>query len=200
MVKLRDDGTGALRTHHRSGPLEPHAARSWALRRPRYFALLMVEPGWRDLPFGSNGESVFVPWRRALERMRSENAARFETAFGLLSERPVTFEADKVREPVSAGPIIYPLSDSRDEWDIGVRVKQDLPAVLRRIGAGEEIAQAVEWLQSSARHVAREKLAVLERGDLVVVDNNRWAHGRMGFEIARGNALNPREVWSLAVE
>lgn len=198
VVKLRERSDGG-RTHHRSGELVPHSARSWAHERPRYFALLMVNSGWRDSAPGRNGESLFVPWRGALERMRKDDPTRFEMAFRLLSEIPVSFEADHVREAISQRPIIYPLPDSRDDLDVGVRVKQDLPLVLRRMAVVEDLANAVEWLQASARQLAHEKLAILNNGDLVVLDNNRWAHGRCEFEVARGSALNPREVWSIAI-
>jgi len=191
VVKLRKGPPGKVRTHHRSGELVPHTARSWAKQRPRYFAMLMVEPGWRDGPTHSNGESLYVPWRLALDRMRRESALKFGAAFEILMDTPVFFEADKVREAVNAGPVGYQLPDSRDELDVGFRIKQDLPAVLRRCANANLLADAVEWLQTTARAAAMELPTVLECGDLVVLDNNRWAHGRCAFEITRNHFLNP---------
>ncbi|TBA92812.1 TauD/TfdA family dioxygenase [Rhizobium ruizarguesonis] len=199
VVKLRAIDQTGDRTHHRAGELRLHTARSWAYPRPRYFAMLMVEPGWRDSQAGFNGESLIVPWRAVLQRIRDADPIKFDRLFSVLSETPVSFHADRVREAVSDQPIIYSLPDARDPFDVGIRVKQDLPAVLRRLAVTEEVAAAVEYLQTLGGEIAREKLAVLERGSLIIVDNNRWAHGRCAFEVARGDLLNPREVWSATV-
>lgn len=196
VVKLNSTGG---RVHHRPGALRPHCARSWANRRPRYFALLMIEPGWRDRPHGLNGESLFVPWRAAFASLAATQPRTFEADFELLASKPIAFSADHVREEVNEGPIVYPLEETDDRFDSGVRVKQDLPDLLMRLGEGAA-AKAVGRLQARARLLCADRLLALDGGDLVIVDNNRWAHGRCEFEVERRGRLNPREIWSTTIQ
>jgi hypothetical protein len=62
----------------------------------------------------------------------------------------------------------------------------------------------VKSLQDAANAVGETRHMPLRRGDLLIVDNNRWGHGRCDFERARDAdgriEVNPREVWSLTLD
>ena len=207
LVKLAGDAEAHRLLHGKGGPLLIHSARSWLAPRPKLFALLMVNEGWRGNPSGQNGESLFVPYSEVFAAMAAKDPERFREAFSLLKSRRVRFEADNVREQVSDLPIVYALEDSRHELDFGVRLKQNLVdklATMELFGAEPgPLRDAVGWLQQMAYEVAQSKRITLESGDLVIIDNNRWGHGRCGYPATReidGNIrANPREVWSLAL-
>jgi hypothetical protein len=207
LVKLAGDTEAHRLLHGKGGPLLIHSARSWLAPRPKLFALLMVNEGWRGNSSGQNGESLFVPYSEVFAAMAAKDPERFREAFSLLKSQRVRFEADNVREQVSDLPIVYALEDSRHELDFGVRLKQNLVdklATMELFGAEPgPLRDAVGWLQQTAYDVAQSKRITLESGDLVIIDNNRWGHGRCGYPATReidGNIqANPREVWSLAL-
>lgn len=83
--------------------------------------------------------------------------------------------------------------------DVGVRMKSDLLDHLRRTRPNEPSTRAVVRLASAAEQVALH--LQLAAGDLVIVDNDRWGHGR---DIVIGERhhdrgrvhFNPRELWN----
>ncbi|ABL80562.1 MULTISPECIES: TauD/TfdA family dioxygenase [unclassified Nocardioides] len=195
--RIKYDPAAAFRgeTHAVEGPLHAHSSQSMRDPRPRFFSMLMVDGGWQGRPFGMNGESILASWRDALERMRhtlgTEYAATMETL-----RAPVLFP-DGVRRP-----LVYPLASSKSEDDLGVRMKSDLMLFLTGHCPEEPAAQAVARLADAAAHTALR--VQLQSGDLVLLDNDRWGHGResvVGREAhADGSVhLNPRELWSATV-
>jgi hypothetical protein len=207
LVKLAGDAEAHRLLHGKGGPLLIHSARSWLAPRPKLFALLMVDEGWRGNPSGQNGESLFVPYSEVFAAMAAKDPERFREAFHILKSRRVRFEADNVREQVSDLPIVYPLEDSRHELDLGVRLKQNIVdklATVELFGAEPgSLRDAVGWLQQTAYEVAQRNRITLKSGQLVIIDNNRWGHGRCGYpatrEIEGDTRTNPRQVWSLAL-
>lgn len=198
IVRPKKQSGSFVRTHFRSSDLPPHNARSWAKLRPKFFAMLMVDPGWRDQQTYQNGESFFVDWHRAFALALSRDPRQAEMDFKLLSTEPVQFCADNVREPNNEGPLIYRIENRPPEHEWGIRIKQNLPEVLLAMGR-DDLAGAVQRMQAAAHELGRKQVVALERGDLVIIDNNRWAHGRFSFELMRGSVLNPREVWSTTI-
>ena len=187
-----DAERGAL--HAVDGCLTLHSAQSLREPRPRFFSMLMIDPGWLDGAPGSNGETILVRWRDAFREMARRNPDSWrETVDILASDVPLT---DDVRKPV-----VYRLADGRDEFDMGVRVKY---AMERNAALAESRASAAlnELLDcAAAPGVIRE--GQLYSGDLLVLDNDRCGHGRrrvIGQRTdASGSTFNPRELWSVTV-
>jgi alpha-ketoglutarate-dependent taurine dioxygenase len=207
LVKLKRETGERNLLHGKGGPLAIHTARSWLQPRPKLFALLMVHAGWRGNTGGENGESLFIAFSKVLATMADDDPERFRQVFSILKNQPVRFEADNVRESVADLPIVYPLADSRDDLDMGVRLKQDLVKKLTLAELfGADVASlqaAISWLQETANRLAQKNRMVMQAGDLVIIDNNRWGHGRCGYigarEIDGQFQLSQREVWSLAL-
>jgi alpha-ketoglutarate-dependent taurine dioxygenase len=112
--------------HYVAGGLRPHSARSWYAPRPRFFSMLMIEPGWRDTPPGERGESLVLSWHAMFNELAERDGDVFEEHFARLSETPITFQANNVRETLCDLPLLYPLEDASGPYDVGVRLKQDM--------------------------------------------------------------------------
>lgn len=179
--------------HALAGWLAPHSSQSLRWPRPPLFSMLMVDPGWQDRPPGENGESLLVRWSDAIRLMRSDSS-----------------QADAVADLLAAVPfpdgvsrsVAYELATASDPDDIGVRLKSDLLGHLRSVAPDHPATHAVERLAEAAALVA--KRVQLTAGDMLLLDNDRWGHGResvVGYEVGPSGEihLNPRELWSATV-
>ncbi len=75
---------------------------------------------------------------------------------------------------------------------------------LADIWADHELAEQTEALTSLLAEIDRVTHTVaLDAGDLVIVDNDRWAHGRRAVRGQRSGdgdgRTNPRELWSVTI-
>ena len=181
--------------HAIDGPLDLHSAQSLRDPRPKYFCLFMVDAGWQGEPFGKNGESVLSQWSKAFEDLRDSSPESYGRIVEILLGG-LPFPDGRIRS------LAYRLGDSRGEFDLGVRLKYDLLEHLDSVDPGSNESNAVDALVNSARKVALR--LQLKAGELVILDNDRWAHGRSQV---RGQLrtecgsvmLNPRELWSVTV-
>jgi hypothetical protein len=204
-VKYKPKGQYTKKSvHYTEGELRPHSARSWRAPRPAYFAMLMVDPGWRDTPEGERGESLVLSWRNLFTRLAERDGEVFARHFERLTAMPIRFAANNVREKFAEMPLCYPLSDAADGYDLGVRLKQDLSQkILDLKGAIPDFdgyQDAVEYLVANAADHAFQACFPAESGDLLLIDNNRIAHGRREIIGERDGATNPRELWSVTVQ
>jgi hypothetical protein len=194
--------------HYVDGALDPHSARAWSDPRPSYFAMLMVDPGWRRPSGEQSGHSLFVRWRDLFHRLARRDGLTFERHFSRLTGTSLRFGTDNVDEPVSDLPLCYELADMADDFDRGVRLKQRMQSKLWEIRDSipnfEEYRLAVEYLVANANQDAHQIVFPLEAGDMIILDNDRVAHGRLPFvgaETINGKlALNPREIWSASLD
>ena len=206
-VKYKPAQGAAKSVHHVAGGLRPHSARSWAAPRPSYFSMLFVEPGWRDAPEGERGESVVVSWHDLFTKLAERDPEVFPEHFTRLSKTPITFGANNVRETLSDFPLFYALPDSRDPYDVGVRLKQDLADKILAIKDGipefGEYQKALDYVMSASDEEQYQACFPMEAGDLLLLDNNRFAHGRrkiVGERVVDGEVrINDRELWSVTV-
>jgi hypothetical protein len=194
--------------HYISGALPPHSARSWRSPRPNFFAMLMVDPGWRDLPPGARGESILLPWEEMFAALAERDGPVFERHLQRLCRTPLRFAANNVREPLSSQPLCYPLPGARGRFDLGVRLKQDLLAKIElwrdQFEDFEAYRESLEFLVQCTKEEQFQRCFAMERGDLVMIDNHRFAHGRRSIVGERnepeGMRTNPRELWSVTVQ
>jgi len=183
-------------THAIAGPLAPHSSQSLRDPRPNFFSMLMVNEGWQSRPFGKNGESVLTPWHMAFGDMRLELGERFDQMRDILLDQ-IEFPDGCFR------PVAYELEGASSEDDLGVRLKSNQLEYLQDRAPKDPATLAVAALAASA---ARTSLQVqLHSGDLMLLDNNRWGHGRasvVGFERSQDGELllNPRELWSVTID
>jgi alpha-ketoglutarate-dependent taurine dioxygenase len=193
--------------HYVAGGLRPHSARSWFGPRPRYFAMLMVEPGWTDTADGQRGETVVLNWHGMFAELAERDGDVFEHHFERLAGTPITFQANNVRETLCDLPLLYPLADARDAVDVGVRLKQDLGekilALRDEIPDFERFRESLEYVLAASNEDRFQAVFPLRAGDLILMDNNRFAHGRkpiVGERTVDGETTtNTRELWSVTV-
>ncbi|PPJ36338.1 hypothetical protein C5E45_19995 [Nocardia nova] len=183
------------RAHAVDGPLAPHSSQSLRMPRPPVFAMLMVNQGWQDGPAGHNGESLLVAWADALRVIADDSPAEYEAFVRTLSAH--------VPHPGGTPlPVAYRLPSQRHEFDLGIRLNSGLLEHLRATAPQHPALAAVEVLVAAAHSAAHR--VQLASGDLVLLDNNRWGHGR---ESVRGQTtdssgrrtVNPRELWSVTI-
>jgi alpha-ketoglutarate-dependent taurine dioxygenase len=207
-VKYKKKTTGAQSVHYVAGGLRPHTARSWRFPRPPYFAMLMVEPGWREVPAGERGESVVLSWHELFTRLAERDGQVFQDHFARLSGTPITFQANNVREELSSQPLLYPLDDATGPYDVGVRLKQDLrdkiEGIREQIPEFDAYRASLHYLLDASDDEQFSASFPMERGDLLLLDNHRFAHGRrkiVGEYVVDGEArTNNRELWSVTVQ
>jgi hypothetical protein len=166
-----------------------------------------VNPGWRDSPAGENGESVIVSWQHVLSGLARAAADGFAPHLDALRRTVVMFRANNVIEDFATQPIVYPLPDAEGEYDLGVRLKQDLdeklPALAAQVEDFPRFEASLSRLMAAANDPAYQSCFPMESGDLIIVDNNRYGHGRRtvrGWKDTGGRVeANPRELWSVTI-
>lgn len=195
--RIKYDAEQAARheTHALDGPLLPHSSQSLRDPRPPYFCMLMVNQGWLDQPPGQTGASLFVRWSEALESLHATSPSSYAEIIASLTGH--------VPHPDgTTRPVVYPLSSPRNPYDMGVRLKSDLLDYLRTHKPEDPSIHAVEALSTAALEVAH--CVQLHSGDLVLLDNDRFGHGRESVIGQREGAsheqeINPRELWSVTL-
>lgn len=198
-VRIRPDISPAERlSTEREGEFKPHTAKSWGITRPELFGLLMIDPGWRDLPFGNNGESILVRWREVFLEMSTRFPKNYQEDWNLLKGTNVTFTATHLKDPPANEPLITELSSP---FDVGVRYKENMTDVIEKmlpnLPNGERYYQAILRFEEVARTTTARYEFPLETGDLYIVDNRRVGHARRPFDAYRINldgqlVFNPR--------
>ena len=194
-IKYDPEQAARHETHALDGPLLPHSSQSLRDPRPPYFCMLLVNHGWLDLPPGQTGASLLVRWSEALESLHATDPDDYHQIIEALTGG-VSHPDGSVR------PVVYPLTSPRGPHDLGVRLKSDLLEHLRNRIPEHPSTRAVEALSTAALKVAHS--IQLHSGDLLLLDNDRFGHGRESVigrrqRIGHEPELNPRELWSVTL-
>jgi alpha-ketoglutarate-dependent taurine dioxygenase len=194
-VRYDAEASAKGQLHAIDGSLNIHSAQSLREPRPRYFCMLMVDSGWQDLPVGRNGESIVTRWSDALDHLEVTAPSEYDWIRATLLS-PVPYPDGVYRS------IAYPLPDARSTNDFGVRLKYDLTAHLATVSKSPSQTEAVGALIKAAQEVAYR--FQLQTRELIILDNNRWGHGReevVGQRRCADGSIttNPRELWSVTL-
>lgn len=201
VVQLRHDIEPEARlVTQDNAELRPHTAHSWGLERPRYFALLMVDPGWTDSDPGTHGESLFVAVADALDTMAQRWPNHYDDDSRHLTHTPVEFWGKLRRSAVSRQPLLFPVAE---RGPLGIRYREGMLDALSEcvdtITDGEQFLEAVNRLDQALLTAPRVELQ-LGSGDLILLDNRLVTHARRPFVARSDSGLwNPRLVYSLHV-
>lgn len=202
---------GPQRVQETGGALPPHSGRSFAQRRPLYLAMLMADPGWTDAEPGRNGESLIIRWGDVLIAMRERYPREWAEDRRLLAGVSAKFAASFLAEEPSGLPVLYLPGEPRPvpvAEDVAVR----LPQVVERLrhasggtgnGGGADGArwfEAVRRLAVTASSPGVAHRYAMARGDVVILDNDRYGHGRCEVIATRGGEVNPRTLWSVNIQ
>jgi hypothetical protein len=180
------------------GPLPIHTARSWRMPPPALFSMLMVNKG--DQRPGYSGASRVLRFRDALRWLKESQGSAYSDIISQLSNLRIALPAKKVPEPPPLAPIMFSVG-SPDECDLGVRFRADIDDI-----AAPQL-QASRWTDSIAHLVDAVSNCgglfefQMQPGDLLVLDNRRFGHGRANAErIQSDGFVNPREIWSTTID
>ncbi|WP_410670080.1 TauD/TfdA family dioxygenase [Amycolatopsis sp. cmx-4-68] len=199
------------RVQEKSGPLPMHSGRSFARRRPLHLAMLMADPGWVDGEAGDNGESLIVRWGDVLAELRHRFPDSAAEDLRLLTGTALSFPASHVDEEPSELPFVYVPGTPRPTPvldDVAARLPQDLSRLRR---AAEGIKDGERWFTAVERFVAVandpqvQHRYTMAAGDVVIIDNDRYGHGRCNVlptRTAPGGevTVNPRAIWSVNIQ
>lgn len=183
--------------------LGPHTAHAWRVERPRYFGLLMIDPGWRDQDQGNNGESVFTHIDAVLSEMRKRYPDSFDKDFNLLRNTPVRLPISFMEDEIDNSPIIFDV----DGQGLGLRYKGNTKELIEQsadqIPDGRTYYQALSRFYESAQNATERIEIPLDSGDFVLVDNRRVMHARRPFPFSRmgvaGQEINPRHLYNIHI-
>ncbi|WP_037599484.1 TauD/TfdA family dioxygenase [Streptacidiphilus rugosus] len=196
---------GGSRVQEQGGPLTAHSGRAFAKHRPAYTAMLMTKDGWPGAP-GQAGESIAVRWSDAVARHRQLFPDTASDDLELLTGTPITITAQHVDSELSTLPLLYPLPDATGDDDLGARFSLVIRDQLPGMGLGEELTKgylaALERFAQAANDPATRYVHQLQVGQMLIVDNNRFGHGRLTMPTTgpEGEVTNPRELWSAVIE
>jgi hypothetical protein len=194
-VRYDPEASSRGELHAVDGPLDLHSAQSLRDPRPRYFCMLMVDAGWQDQAFGNNGESVLASWSEAFDRLQVLDPESYRRTRATLLEA-VPFPDGAAR------PVVYRLEQAEAENDLGVRLKYDLLDHLRALDDESPAFKAVADMRDAAK--ATSRCFQLCARDLLIIDNDRFGHGRRPVSGRRTGErgvvqYNPRELWSVTL-
>lgn len=202
---------GVQRVQEKSGALVMHTGRSFARRRPRHLAMLMADPGWTDFEPGRNGESLIVRWGDVLLAMRERFPAQWIEDLRVLTSYAIGFPASHLDEACSELPLLYvpgTPGPAGPAFDVAARLPQDLGrlrSAAERIKDGDRWFEAVERFAATANDPAVQHRYEMRAGDVVIIDNDRYGHGRCEVVATRpgddgAQVVNARTIWSVNIE
>ncbi|MFD6420674.1 TauD/TfdA family dioxygenase [Streptomyces sp. NPDC060198] len=202
---------GAERVQEKAGSLPMHSGRSFARRRPLHLAMLMADPGWQDFGAGHNGESLIVRWGDVLAELRVRFPQHWAEDLRLLTGYAMSFPASHLDEDPSELPFLYVPGTPRRTAvpdDVAARLPQDIGRLRKAaesVKGGERWFEAVTRFQETANDPTVQQVYVMAAGDVVVLDNDRYGHGRQEVVAARTDAdgvqsVNPRTIWSVNIQ
>jgi hypothetical protein len=170
--------------------------------------MLMVNPGWIDTHPGNRGESKIVKWESFFKTLYALNSEKYNNCLKLLLNTNIKFSADNVKEDTLDFPLVYSLPGTKSKYDYGVRLKQDLlekfPTFSDLLKKSGPYYSELKYFVDAVRRPDAHNYYEMEAGDLIIMDNNRYAHGRYPMLSERlisekTMESNPRELWSLTI-
>jgi hypothetical protein len=184
------------------GPLAPHTARSWRMPPPALFSMLMVDKG--DQRPDYSGASRLLRFRDSLSWLKETQGSAYPDVISQLSDIRVALPAKKVPEPPPLAPIVFSLG-SPDLCDLGIRFRTDIKDVLEpqllALPQASQCMGALSRLVYAVNNCGACYEFQMEPGDLLIVDNRRFAHGRANAErLLPDGSVNPREIWSMTID
>ncbi len=188
----------------RLGPLPFHTSRSWSMQRPRFFSMLMKSTGPLGNPVGQNGESMLLRSSDALRDIQQRHPERYKEDLAVLMQTAVRFRADHLLEDPDTYPLIFPLPDGANEYDYGMRFKNNLVKILKstreEINDADHFFEVLDRFESVLLTTDRSLVFQMAPGQLTFFDNNRVAHGRRPFTPIETDAnLPPRHLFNAQV-
>jgi len=169
-----------------------HTARSFAVNRPRYFALLMAQPS----VYG--GTSTYGLVDRVLEVLGKKSPAAYS---GYVSELSTTHVPWTHRNSPAGDAASTPLLSSIGTGRPQFRYWNGILETAAEHRMHKTFIDALENFDNALHDEATLTEVHADRGDLVIIDNNRVAHGRRAFSTEHPGSQQElqRQVYSMQV-
>lgn len=183
-----------------------HTAHAYSNNRPRYFAMLMADPGWRDQESGFNGESLLVRWKDVVTEYQNRYPITAETDLIRLMQTPISYAPWYAQRDVANSPIMSFLP----EGDVELRYWESMFPIIEQLTNQGVIAEGDMYMDVLRRfdEITNSCGQIVEypmqKGQLTIMDNRRVAHARRPFLPSKitPNGLveyNPRQIYSIHI-
>jgi hypothetical protein len=114
--------------------------------------------------------------------MRELGPDTYDTDYALLTETPIRINAQHVTDEWSDLPLLYPLDEATSAEDIGARYSlvlgDQLPGMAMDPELCDRYATAAARFAEAVNHPAARFVHPLRAGQVILLDNNRFGHGR----------------------
>ena len=183
-----------------------HTAGSYNTLRPGYFAMLMVNPGWRGKRLGDNGESLFVRWSDVIDEYQRRYPLSVAKDIECLMKTPVSYAPAFVKDDVASEPLLRVTGDKEFEvryWDNileTIKILIDKNLIPNGKYFYEILARFDQVVHSCPASIEHQ----MERSELIILDNRKIAHGRQSFisfekNPDAGTISNPRQLFTIHI-
>lgn len=182
-----------------------HTAHAYSQTRPRYFAMLMADSGWRE-EAGQSGESLLLHWEDSLREYRKHFPDTAEGDIALLMNTPVPYAPWYVHETPTNEPLFRSGEDGNMQVRYWANIVSTVAGLMQSGGMphDEIFIEALRRFDGFVQGCAAVKEFRMEKGQLLVVDNRKAAHGRRSFVGIREqdgeHEVNSRQLFSVHIE
>lgn len=185
-------------------PIAVHTARSFAEQRPRWFMMAMIDPGWRDERSDCNGLTRLVWLDDVIVWLGSHLGKRGEGLIDLLQCSEIGLGLDHVAEQPVSAPLLWIGADGRPRWRYWQGIVDGVRKLASDAVVDPKVSDAITDFDKAVRAEGNILSLALNAGDLLILDNERVAHGRSGFRSLEtsndgSTAISPRRLLTLHV-
>lgn len=160
-----------------------HTARAFEKIRPDLFCMYMTNPGWTDEITYCNGESKLIKLSDILEELGCRFPHQYKDIIEVLLSTEVKYKPWYLDDEPLMGPLLY--ADANGNFSF--RYWEDFASTLNNASLQDEQLSAILKLGFVIEHNDRKIEFQLEKGDLLIVNNNTVAHARYPFKPSKIN-------------
>ena len=182
--------------------LEFHTAHAFEASRPRFFAMAMINEGWRGEHDDCLGETKLLSFDNIAAHILSEQDGQAgQSSIEALSTTSVSFAPPYIRPPLSDLPLLE-LRNGTYYGRCWEKFRESIPGI--KTLRGDDRFPSAAGCFATALETTKSFLQFpLHSGEILAIDNWRFAHGRTAFNGSRFVAgiqqTNPRQIRSIHV-
>lgn len=189
------------------GKVDLHTARSYAKHRPRIFAMFKHDEGFSN----AEGESLFLSWDDFIYNYKKSYGKQGIKDINVISNTNVRAILDSYSEYYTEDKIGYePLikKDAKGGYFVRywVKMKKSIQEAYRENKFPIDIlfVEVINRFDDAINHYHSIYKIPLRQGELVIMDNRKFAHGRLPFrgykETKFGLVTSTRQIYNFHLE
>ena len=184
-------------------PIHFHTARAYAKRRPNVFCMLMFDQGWTGLENGQNGESKLLTISDFLNEFNKVSGAQAEEFLDILKSYKLQYKPSFYTGDVGQGALLWE-KNGKTCFRFWEGLTNDLVETLALVEPNSGIENALRAVSTTLTEAKPSYKALLDPGDIIVLDNKAVAHARNAFLPLKQNSSGivehtTRQVFNLQI-